>query len=552
MAIVAAVIVIVTLVAMTTGRVPAVLALICALVVAGLIKIATPAELFAGLSNAGVITIAAMLVIAKGVLQTGVVSRVTYRLLAGVTTPGQALRRLIPPVGFVSALINTTPIVAMLIPAAHELEQHSGVPARGVLLPIAHATTLAGSATLIGTSSNLLIAGLAAPHGVELTMFSFVPIAVPVALVGWAVLLVTAPLMLRGRTDVPERDLSWRAEIPLSANANAVGGTAAALGIGTTPDFELLDVRRSGKKVGANTVLDNADVLMYRATEAGVRMLWASPRFGLSPQALYLVSISTDEEATVRDLEDEDIQVIAAQTTKRLKKTPATPGELCLVTASSTDALTDHEMVGLWQKVAGKAPQTGKTWIALSILAAVILAGSLGLVPIELIAVTGATLMVITRVLTPRSAVRALNWNILAIIAGSVGLGTIVVESGLGAHISGAILDLSSGSTALLILVIAVVTTLLTNVITNAAAAAILTPVTLAIAASTGLNPVLLLALLGTCISFTFLNPFSHQTNLMVMQPGGYSSGTFFSFGVALTLVSLVAVFGVAWTLLSR
>ena len=90
--------------------------------------------------------------------------------------------------------------------------------------------------------------------------------------------------------------------------------------------------------------------------------------------------------------------------------------------------------------------------------------------------------------LTPRSAVRALNWNILAVIAGSVGLGTIVVESGLGAHISGAILALSSGSTALVVPEIAVVTTLLTNVINTAAAAAILTPVTLAIAASTGLN----------------------------------------------------------------
>ena len=115
MAIVAAVIVLVTLIVMTTGRVPAVLALTCALVVAGLIGIATPAELFAGLSNGGVITIGAILVIAKGVLHTGVVSRVTYRLLSGVTTPGQALRRLIPPVGFASALINTTPIVAMTI-----------------------------------------------------------------------------------------------------------------------------------------------------------------------------------------------------------------------------------------------------------------------------------------------------------------------------------------------------------------------------------------------------------------------------------------------------
>src|SRR6185436_10095838 len=115
--------------------------------------IASPSELFGGLSNAGVITVAAMLVIAKGVMSTGVISRVTYRLLAGVS--------------------NTTPIVAMLIPAAKELEQQSGVPARGVLLPVAYATTLAGSATLIGTSSNLLIAGLAAPQGVDMSMFSF-------------------------------------------------------------------------------------------------------------------------------------------------------------------------------------------------------------------------------------------------------------------------------------------------------------------------------------------------------------------------------------------
>jgi hypothetical protein len=126
MALAAAVIVVLALAAMTSGRVPAVLALICALVVAGLLGIATPAELFAGLSNGGVVTIAAMLVTAKGVLYTGVISRATFRLLSGVTTTGEALRRLIPPVGFVSALIKTTPIVAMLIPAARELEQQSG------------------------------------------------------------------------------------------------------------------------------------------------------------------------------------------------------------------------------------------------------------------------------------------------------------------------------------------------------------------------------------------------------------------------------------------
>ncbi|MDH6247386.1 SLC13 family permease [Mycobacterium sp. OTB74] len=551
MALTAAAIVILALVAMTTGRLPAVLALLCALVAAGLLGIASPGELFAGLSNGGVITIAAMLVIAKGVLHTGVVSRATYRLLSGVQTSGQALRRLIPPVGFVSALINTTPIVAMLIPAAKELEQRSGISARAVLLPIAHATTLAGSATLIGTSSNLLIAALAAPSGVNVTMFSFVPIAVPVALVGWVVLLLTAPAMLRGRSESADRDLSWQAEIPVAAQANAVGRTAAELGIESTVEFELAEIRRGGKSAAAQSVLQAGDRLIYRSTEAGVRILWGSPRFGLSPLPLYLVAIATNEQARVRDLEeDEDIVVVAAQTTRALREAPAEPGELCLVTAHSVAALDDHSLVGLWQQAASKAPQTGKTWIALLILAAVIVAGSFGLAPVELIAVAGAAITVLTGVLTPRSAARALNWNILAIIAGSIGLGTIVVKSGLGEYISEAILTLSAGKTVLVVLVLAVSTTVLTNVVTNAAAAAILTPVVLTIAARTDLNPVLLLTMVGTCISFTFLNPFSHQSNLMVMRPGGYSTRTFIRYGLPLTVLCLTTVCAVSWALL--
>lgn len=552
MTILAAVIVVVTLIVMTTGRQPAVLALICALVVAGLAGIATPAELFAGLSNGGVITIAAMLVIAKGVLYTGVITRVTYRLLNGVTTATQALARLVPPVGVASALINTTPIVAMLIPAAKELERQSGVPARGVLLPIAHATTLAGSATLIGTSSNLLIAGIADPAGVELTMFSFVPIAVPVALVGWAVLFLLAPRMLRGATEHKERKLEWRAEIPVAAHSNAVGRTAAALGVATTPDFELLEIQRWGEAVDADEPIQAEDVLVYRATESGVRTLWASPRFGQAPQDLYMVSISTDEQKSVRDLEvDDNIEVIAAQTTKLLRDAPARPGEMCLVTARSVEKLADNPLVGLWQKVAGKAPQTRKTWIALLILLAVVTSAAFNLAPTELIAVTGATLMVVAGVPTPRSAVRALNWNILAIIAGSVGLGVIVVNSGLGDIISSAILSLSTGSAALVVLVIAVGTTILTNIVSNAAAAAILTPVALTVADTTGLDPILLLTLIGTCISFTFINPFSHQSNLMVMKPGGYSTATFVRFGIPLILVCVITAFLVGWGLLS-
>jgi di/tricarboxylate transporter len=540
MQVVAALIVVVTLAVIVSGRAPAVLCLVCALVVAGFLGIAKPSELFAGLSNGGVITIAAMLVIAKGVFYTGVVSRVMYRLLSGVHSIRQTLFRLIPPVGVLSGLINTTPIMAMLIPATKELEQQSGIPARGVLLPIAHATTMAGSATLIGTSSNLLIAGIAKPLGVNLSMFSFVPIAVPVALAGWAVLLLTAPLLVREPPKATANELIWRAEIPLSDVASSIGRTAGELGIDRTPEFQLEKVRRLGEKVTTDVHLEAGDVLVYRATEDGVRMLWGSPRFGLARQNLYLVSFSNDEPTALQDLdEDEDIMVVAAQTTKSLRKSKARPGEMCLVTAPSATVLTDHPLVGLWQKVAGKAPQTGKTTAAMVILLGVILCSSFGVAPVELIATAGATLMVLTRVLTPRSAARALNWNLLAIIAGSIGLGTIVVKSGLGETFSRWIITLSGGQAVLIAVVFAVVTTLLTNVVTNAAAAAILTPVAIEVAGDAGLNPAILLILIGTCISLTFLNPIAHQTNLMVMGPGGYSTKTFVRFGIPVTIVAL-------------
>jgi di/tricarboxylate transporter len=481
-----------------------------------------------------------MLVIAKGVFYTGVVSRVTYRLLAGVDSVRETLVRLIPPVGVLSALINTTPIMAMLIPATKELQQQSGIPARGVLLPIAHATTLAGSATLIGTSSNLLIAGIAKPLGVNLSMFSFVPVAVPVALAGWAVLLLTAPLLVREPVTADAPELDWRAEIPLSDIANSIGRTAGELGIERTPEFALEKIRRPGEKVPMDAQLEAGDVLVYRATEAGVRMLWGSPRFGLARQDLYLVSVSSDETAALQELDaDEEIMVVAAQTAKSLRKAEARPGDMCLVSAPSAEVLADHPLVGLWQKVAGKAPQTGKTTAALLILLAVILCSSFGLAPVELIATAGATLMVLTRVLTPRSAARALNWNILAIIAGSIGLGTIVMKSGLGDIISDWITNLSGGQPVLVALVFAVVTTLVTNVVTNAAAAAILTPVAITVAGDAGLNPAVLLILIGTCISLTFLNPIAHQTNLMVMGPGGYSTKTFVRFGIPVTIVAL-------------
>jgi di/tricarboxylate transporter len=547
---VAAALVVATLLAMASGKFDPVLSLMVALIVAGIIGIAPPDRLLAGLSNAGVITVAAMLVIARGVVQTGVVSRVTWSLLAATRTAQQALRRLLLPVGVASSLMNTTPIVALLISATRELEQTRQIPARSVLLPIAHVTTLAGSVTLIGTSSNLVIAGIASQAGVQMGMLSYAPVALPVALVGWLVVYLTAPLMLRGESSAATTLREWRVEIPITPSALARNRLASQLGIAETREYVLNGFQRSGEMVSPRVAIEAGDVLIFTATEAGIGSLWRSPLFGTPPERLYAVTINADSGDTLDDLEDDgSLRVIAARTAEPLQRTRLSAGDTCYVAAQSSDAVASHEGVALWQDAGSRVPQPGKTVVALGILAAVVIAGSFGLTPTELAASGGAVLMVLTGVLTPGSAARALDMRVLFLIAGSIGLGEIVVSSGLAEVIANGIRLVSGGNAVLVVMVLAVATALLTNFVTNAATASILTPIGIGIAADLGINPVTVLALIGTCVSFTLINPYSHQTNLMIMRPGGYTTRSFALFGIPVLAASLVAACVIAYLL---
>ncbi|MFN8519971.1 MAG: SLC13 family permease [Chloroflexota bacterium] len=542
----ATVIVVGTLLAMASGRVSPLLALVAGLSLAGVLGIATPAQLASGLSNPGVITVGAMLVIARGVVATGVVSRVTWLLLHAAESAQQAIRRVMVPIGLASAVMNTTPIVAMLIPATRELEQTRGIPARRILLPVAHVTTLAGAITLIGTSSNLLIAGIASEAGVDMGMLSFAPVALPVALVGWLVVYLVAPRLGQGERVHEPAVREWHVEIPVAGRALLLGHTARSQGLALSQEYELVAIERWGQPVDTDVVVEPGDVLVFMATEAGVRSLWGSAKFGTSPVRLYAVTIRSGDGAGIREFEDDAIHVGAARTTGALRDAVLGPGEMCFVSAPNVEVVRANASVGLWQDAASRVPQPGRTWVALGILAGVIVTASLGLVPVEVGSVAGAVLMVLTRVLTPGSAARALDLNVLGILAASVGLGAIVVTSGLADVIADGIRTLAGGEAMLVVLVFAVATTMLTNVTTNAATAAILTPIGLTIAAEMGIDPMTVLALIGTCVSFTFINPYSHQTNLMVMRPGGYTQAAFARFGVPVVLAAVATAIAAA------
>ncbi len=141
---------------------------------------------------------------------------------------------------------------------------------------------------------------------------------------------------------------------------------------------------------------------MYAATERGVRALWGSPRFGLAPQKLYLASVAEGDIGTLIDLEhDGDLKMVAAQTDRPIRDTPATPGATCFVTTDSAESLAQHSELALWRTSPVALRSLARRWLALAILVAVIVSASFGLLAVELAAFTGAVLMVLTGVLTP-------------------------------------------------------------------------------------------------------------------------------------------------------
>src|SRR5262249_37593457 len=158
---------------------------------------------------------------------------------------------------------------------------------------------------------------------------------------------------------------------------------------------------------------------------------------------------------------DGSLRIIAAQSVKPLHESELVPGATCYVAAESADAVGRNPAIALWQGAASRAPQPRKTGVALAVLLAVIVAASFGLTSAEVAATGGAVLMVVTGVLTPGAAAHALEPKVLGILAGSIGLGAIVVESGLADEIADAISSLAGGPFAL-VLVLAVVTTVMT------------------------------------------------------------------------------------------
>jgi len=538
-----------------------------------------PGDFFSGFGNEALVAICALMIVGQGLETTG-----ALRPLAALLSKHWATRPLLSflatllSAALLSAFLNNTPIVVMLLPILIGVSIRNKQSASGILLPMGLATLLGGMATTIGTSTNLLVVGIAADLGLhQFSMFDFALPVLVSGLFGLFYLWLVAPRLLPPRQALLS-DMSPRifdALLYINQESFANGKTLAEILEKTDRRMKVDKIQRG---VGLNVTrlptaeLREGDRLLVRDTPELLKeyeqLLGATlynatdienpidEEHPLSSEGQLLAEVVVTEGSplyrrTLKELrfaEHNNVVILAIhrsqaqgqQTIKRgMGDVRLESGDVLLVqgAAERIEALKSSGKL-LVLDASVYLPETRRARQALLIMAAVVTFAATGLLPIATSALCGVGLMLLTRCLDWEDAASALSTRVILIVVVSLALGLALMRTGGAEYIASLYVAVSTGlpiSAVLggLMLMIAI----LTNVVSNNAAAVIGTPIAISIASQLGLpaEPFILSVLFGANMSYA--TPMGYQTNLLIFSAGGYKFGDFLRVGIPLTLI---------------
>lgn len=540
-----------------------------------------PTDFLAGFGNPALITIVALLVCAKALDVTGALhssTRLLARFWAKAPRAGLLITMVIAAVA--SMFMNNTPLVAMILPVLVAVCIRNQVTASSVLMPVGFATIIGGMATTIGTSTNLLVVELAADQG--LPRFGMFDFALPVILAGSAGILVLwliAPSVLPARTP-PMSDTSpriFRGVLHVTAKSAAAGRTLAEVRTLTQGRMQLERIERGNDLFIARlptTVLRDGDRLYVRGqswqlkdfetvlgaplrqsdmptTDAEKR--WLEEKSQQRLAEIVITSASSLYGQTLRQsplLEQFGLSPIAVHAPKtragdpsdemrKLEQMKLRLGDVLLVQGDPAGirALKRSGQV-LVLDGAVDLPHTSKALPAGAIMIGVIAVAAAGLLPIMVSALLGVVLCIATRCIRWNQVRSAIDANLVLMIVAALALGEALMGTGATVWLASLFVsvagDLSPGMVIALLMLTAA---LMTEVVTNNAAAVLLTPIAFAIAEGLGLDarPLVLAVMFGANMSY--LTPLGYQTNVMVMNAGGYRFTDFVRLGLPLQII---------------
>jgi di/tricarboxylate transporter len=544
-----------------------------------LLGIISPREAAEGFGNEGMLTVAVLFVVAAGVEATGGLDWIAGRVLGRPRTAAAAQVRMMAPVAGASAVLNNTPVVAMMLPIVQDWAKRIGVSPSKLLLPLSWAAILGGTMTIIGTSTNLVVTGMAMQRHPDLAwnVFEITPIGLAVVVVGLAYIVLGSRWLLPDRrASVPDithaRDYS--VAFTVEAASPVVGRTIETAGLRHLPGLYLVEIERDGETLPAvspETKLRPGDILLFVGLLEGVIDLRKIR--GLVPAASDQVEKLRLPNANRRLVEAvvAHSSPLAGKTVRELgfrthynaaiiavhrngERLPGKVGDIELRFGDTLlletrqdfmDTYRNDASFALVSTVSGSAPvRHERGWIALLLLAAMIASNVVGWLSLFAAGLACAGGMLLNRCITGPEARRALDVRVLLAIAASFAVGRALEETG-AAQAIGASLVAATAAFGKLGLMAGVYLTvmLLTELVTNNAAAALLFPVAIAAGGAAGIAVKPMCYLVMFAASASFMTPIGYQTNLMVYGPGGYRFADFIRFGAPLqVLVGAVTV----------
>ncbi len=540
-----------------------------------------PADFFAGFGNEALITICALLMVGKALETTGALQPLAIIIgRAWSTRPVLALLVTLVAAAILSAFMNNTPIVVLLMPILVGVSMRVKFAVSGVMLPMGLATIIGGMSTTIGTSTNLLVVGISRDLG--LTQFGMFDFMFPVFIVGGVAILflwLIAPRLLPERVP-PLADTSPRvfsSQLHIREGGFADGATLSEVLAKTSGRMRIDKVQRSESLFLAKLpsvilqpgdrlfVKDSPDNLKHYESILGATLFNTSdiehPIDDETPlqekgQQLAEVVVTRGSPlhrrslAAVRFSSSYGLLPLAvhtarapgSQATGDLNSIRFRAGDVLLV-QGTRDAINTLKSSGNMLVLDGTTdlPHTEKANGALSVMAFVVLAAATGLLPISISALIGVGLMLTLGCLNWRDAAGALSTPIIMIIVTSLALGKALIGTGMADYLAISFVSLVSDMPIAYILsAFILIMTVLTNIVSNNAAAVIGTPIAIAIAQQLGVNPepFVLAVLFGANMSFA--TPFGYQTNLLILSAGGYKFSDFMRVGIPLTIIMWV------------
>lgn len=548
-----------------------------AVIVLGIFGVLTPAEILTGFANEQVAVIIMLLLLGDIIRQTAVIEVVFDRIFKGARSKRGFLGRMMLIVASFSAFLNNTPLVAVMMPYVNSWCKRKNISPSKFLMPLSYAAILGGCATLIGTSTNLIVNGLVVdqqiiPELPSLWIFDFAYVGVPMIIIGFLYIVLFSDRLLPSKEDLLEEfhvdERSYFVETQVRKRSKLVGMSIEESGLRKLQGLFLIEIQRNKREifvVSNNLIIEEDDILVFAGDTSKVAELTDSktgliiPHVGMMKKKkkteVVEIIISPNSSLINKSLKDinfraeYDAAVIGIHRNEemiksKLREVVLKTGDVLLLYSGDNFLARSQGTTDFYFISKVKAFQRFEWYKVAILLGGLLLA--IGLAVFKVISLfMGLLILMMTslvlKLTTPKNLPRSIDYNLALIIVMALALGIAMIKSGAASILANLLIAafMPLGKVGILF-GIYFITAFMAAYITNIAAVSIIFPISLATSVNLGLDPMPFILIVAHAAAANFMTPIGYQTNLMVYGPGGYSFRDYFRLGFPLTMIYMV------------